>query len=323
MHTKTPVFMKVVTMLVCLAGFMGGCNQLPAGGILLQIGSYKLTPGEYEYIRNSAPCKALTNEQLQDKLIEEGRILAYALDHQYDTIGLLNRQLDYAMRYYASSVDGYVWNKAVKPLLQVSADDIRDEYTKRSNKYLENKKTIPPFEKEQSIIREELLNRLKEKYISESQQQILQETHPHMHEAAIAEMTAKVNVRERTWPGVNPGLVLMEYDFNGARQNYTVANFIEFVHCQPVFIGSLYNPDDVKKMFHSHLISISLFAKAQQMNMEKDSVYQQLRRRYQHRIFINHYKLQPISPTISIHALETEYPVKTNHIKEYQAKLEK
>jgi hypothetical protein len=90
-----------------------------------------------------------------------------------------------------------------------------------------------------------------------------------------------------------------------------------------VFIGSLSNRDDVKSMFQSYLINICLFAKGQQMNMEKDSAYQQLRSRYQQRIFINHFKLQPISSTISMQALEMEYPVKTNHIKEYQAKLEK
>jgi hypothetical protein len=315
--------MKLVTMLVCLAGCMGGCNQLTTGDVLLQIGPYKLTPSEYEFVRNSVPYKTLTSEQLQEKLIEEGRILAYALDHHYDTISLLNRQLDYAMHYYASSVNGYVWNKTVKPLLQVSPGDIRNEYKKRSDEYLANKKTIPSFAQEQSNIREELLNRLKQKYISESQQQIFRETNPRMHEAAIAEITAKVNARERTWPGVNPDLVLMEYDFDGAHRNYTVADFIEFVHCQPVFIGSLSNGDDVKEMFHSHLISISLFAKAQKMNMENDSVYQQLRKRYQHRIFINHFKLQPISSTNSIQALATEYPVKTNYIKAYQAKLEK
>ncbi len=315
--------MKVITMLVGLAGFMAGCNPLRTDDILLQIGSFKLTPADYKYIRNSAPYKALTNEQLQDKLIEEGRILAYALAHKYDTISLLNRQLDYAMRYYASSVDGYVWNKSVKPKLQVSADEVRNEYIRRSNEYLMHKKTIPSFELEQSNIREELLNRLKQKYISESQQQILEETNPYMHESAIAEITTKVNARERKWPGVNPGLVLMEYDFGGARQNYTVANFIEFVHCQPVFIGSISNPDDVKKMFHSHLIGIWLFAKAQQMNMEKDSAYLQLRQQYQHRIFINHYKLQQVNLKSTIQELEKEYPVKANHIKEYQSGSEK
>ena len=218
---------KVVTVLVLLTAFMGGCNRPGTDDRLLKIGAWQLTIADYEFVSNSAQYKTLTPEQLQDRLVEDGRILAYALEHHYDTMGMLQLQLDYAMRYYASSVNGYVWNKKVKPLLQ-----------------------------KQSHIQEELLLGLQEKYIRESQQQILLETKPQMQEEAIAEITAKVEVKERKWPGVDPNKVLMEYEFGGAHRTYTVANFIEFVHCQPMFTGSLSNPGDVKKMLQAHLIGI-------------------------------------------------------------------
>src|SRR5690606_34103943 len=86
-----------------------------------------------DYIRGSAKYKEFTNEQYYDKLMEEAVILAYAWDNKFDTIELLNKQLQYAKYYYASKVDGYVWNKKVEPNLNVTEEDIRDAYKKRSS----------------------------------------------------------------------------------------------------------------------------------------------------------------------------------------------
>ena len=264
-----PVFIKVVRVLIIITGFLVGCQHLHSDDVLLKIGSYTLSMADYTLVRNSAQYKQLDDEQLQDRLVEEGRILAYALEHRFDTIALLKKQLLYAMRYYASSVDGYVWNKKVKPLLQAASDEGRNA-------------PAP------------------EKYIREGQLRVLEATKPLLHETAIAHMAAMVVERERKWPGIDPGLLLMEYEFDGAHRCYTAADFMEFVQCQPVFMGSLANVTDIKNMLHSWLIGICLYAEGQQLGMEKDPVYGQVRQRYRYGIFINHFKQQHIYPRIII-----------------------
>ncbi|AXY74591.1 peptidyl-prolyl cis-trans isomerase [Paraflavitalea soli] len=380
-------------MLALLAGITGGCNPASSDDTVLQIGTYRLSRTEFESISQGATYKALTDEQLRMRLVEEGSILSYAREHGYDTIELLNRQLDYALRYYVSSVDGYLWNKKVKPLLQVSSEDIRKAQAMRTQEYqleslyfpnealvkkyctanrplatardfyavrektkadpqvnfyrgfrrypffplgvylpslaearvgevwgpietlsgfflvhVADKRAITPgpVEQEQQAIREELLLGLKEKYIRESQQQVLREMKPQLQEEAIAQIASKADVKERTWRGVDPDLLLMEYEFAGTHSRYKAADLMEFVQCQPMFSGSLSKPDDVKKMLHAHLVGISLFAQAQQMGMDTDSAYQQLKKRYQQGIFIQHFKQEQIYPKISIGEADLE-----------------
>lgn len=311
---------KVVARLVFLAVIAYGCNHAGRDTTLLKIGAYTFSAEDYEFVRNSAHYKNFTDEQLHDRLVEEGRILAYALEHRFDTIGELNLQLLYAMRYYASSVDGYVWNKKVKPLLQATNEEER-----------------------KAPDRDVRLFELKQKYIREGQQRVLQATKPCFHEAAIARMAAGVVERERKWPGIDPGLLLMEYEFDGAHRRYTAADFMEFVRCQPVFTGSLANAGDMKNMLHSWLIGICLFAEGQQLGMEKDPAYLQVRQRYQYGIFISYYKQQHILPRIAIDKyaaanirqalfsrqekallseLDSAYPVEINRFKAYRASLD-
>lgn len=387
------VLVRIVLLFGLLAGIAGGCKPARADGLVLQIGTYELGRTEFASLSQRVTYNVLTDEQLQARLVEEGRILAYALEHRYDTIDLLNRQLEYALRYYVSSVDGYVWNKKVKPFLQVSTDDIRKAQAMRTQEYqlesihfpneglvkkyciagqpvttarafyalqekikadpkvnfyrgfrrypffplgvylpslaasrvgevwgpietlsgyylvhVADKRAIKPGpgEQEQQAIREELLLGLKEKYIQESQQQVLREMKPQLQAVAIAEIASKADAKEKVWPGVDPNLLLMEYDFAGAHRAYTAADLMEFAQCQPMFTGSLSNPDDVKEMLHAHLVGISLFAQAQQMGMDNDTAYQLLRKRYQQGIFIQHYKQQQIYPKINIGEAELE-----------------
>ena len=338
--------------------FIGvGCTQFNKDDTLIQIGHYNLTVADYEFIKNSAKYKKKNNEQLRIDLLEEGHIIAYALDHKYDTIEILNKKLDYATYFYASNVDGYVWNKEVKPLLKVTENDLQRAYHMRTQEYhlnliyfsnerslqkyyesdhpiesekdffsvqekvasdfnvksysmpmrypfysfgeyandIFNAKTgdvLGPFEtlngyylihvggikkgllqsygQEKDIISQELLSSLTEKYIWESQQRIISDTKPEMYEDAINEVASKVNVEEKKWPGVNRNLILMKYELDGIRQYYSVEDFIEFVHCQPMFLGSLSSSDDIKKMLKTNLTNLYLFAKAQQMGMERD-----------------------------------------------------
>lgn len=268
--------MKIIILILFL--FIGvGCSQYKKEDILLQIGDHKLSVADYEYIRNNAKYKKYGDEQLQNALIEEGKLIAFALDHKYDTIGELNKQLEYAAYYYASRVDGYVWNKKVKPLLKVPDENVQNSMSNR-----------------------ELVNSLKQKYIGESQRQIMTDTNPEMYDDAISEVASKVNAGENKWSGIDRNLLLMEYDFNGMRQHYTVANLMEFVQCQPLFWGTLSNPEDIKEILKTHLVNISLFAEAQQMGMEDDEEYQLFKRNCQRGLLLHHYKQKNIYPAISI-----------------------
>lgn len=376
--------MKIlILILFMLVGV--GCSSFHKDDVLLQIGHYKLTVADYEFIRNSTKYQKRSNEQLQSDLLEEGFMIAFALEHKYDTIGILSKQLDYATYYYVSKVDGYVWNREVKPLLKVAENDIQNAYHMRSHEYHLNlmcfpderslrkyynsdcplkseknffslqrkivsdlhvkssnesmrypfcslggcandildakigdvlgpletlngyyiihveaikKVLLPSYEQEKNVISQELLRNLAEKYIWESQKEIISATKPKMYEDVIDEVASTVDVEGKKWPSVNRDMVLMEYELNGTRQYYTVADFIEFVHFQPVFFGSLSTPDDIKKMLKTNLINSYLFAKAQQMDMERDEEYQQFKKRYQHSIFLHHYKQENIYPNI-------------------------
>lgn len=376
--------MKIlILILFMLVGV--GCSSFHKDDILLQIGHYKLTVADYEFIRNSTKYQNKSNEQLQSDLLEEGFMIAFALEHKYDTIGILSKQLEYATYYYVSKVDGYIWNKEVKPLLKVAENDIQNAYRMRSHEYHLNlmcfpderslrkyynsdcplksekdffslqgkivsdlhvkssnefmrypfcslggyandiydakigdvlgpfetlngyyiihveaieKVLLPSYEQEKNVISQELLRNLAEKYIWESQQEIISATKPKMNEDVIDEVASTVDVEGTKWPSVNRDMILMEYELNGTHQYYTVADFIEFVHFQPVFFGSLSTPDDIKKMLKTNLINSYLFAKAQQMDMERDEEYQQFKKRYQHSIFLHHYKQENIYPNI-------------------------
>lgn len=395
---------KLVALFAGMSLMMAGCQTGDAGkdDVLLVIGSWQLTTEACEYIINSPSWKELTPEQQRERMIAEGRILAFALDHRYDTIGLLHCQLDHAMQYHTSSVDGYVWNKKVKPLLQVPDEAVKKVHAMRTQEYgietiyfskktllkeyyishgqalslndfhvLQQKvKGVPgtnqysgylrypfyplgiylpalgnaeagtvwgpvaamsgyyfvhladkrplapvPIAQEQGRIREVLLLAAKEKAIWQSRQQVLNDTKPILYEAAIAEVAAKTEVKERKWPGVNPDLVLMEYEWKGVRRNYTLAHFAEFVQCQPAISGSLTNAGDIENMLYGWLIGIHLYAQGQQMNMERDSVYVQFRDRYRQQLFISHYKKQHVDQQ-----LEQQYPVSIDHLGAYLEK---
>ncbi len=103
---------------------------------VLIIGKYKLTKAQLEFKRAKDRYKFLTEQALQDKLIEEGRILAFALDHRYDTLATLKKLFEYASRSYAAQVDGFVWNKRVKPKLQLTENDLKNTYLKRSQEHV-------------------------------------------------------------------------------------------------------------------------------------------------------------------------------------------
>jgi hypothetical protein len=382
---------------------LAGCQTASTSKevVLLKVGTWQLDTATCEYIVNSPSWTALTPEQQRDRLIEEGRILAFAADHRFDTISSLRCQLDHAMQYHVSSVDGYVWSKQVKLLLQVSDEDVQKVHALRRQEYkvetiyfskeallkeyytghqaklslhdfyaLQQKvKGVPgtnifsgylrypfyplgvylpalgnaatgtvwgpiealsgyyfvhladkqplapaPIAQEQDRIRQELLLAIKEKAIWESRQQVLRDTKPLLYETTIADIAAKADTTEKKWTGVDPELVLMEYEWKGVRRNYRLTDLIEFIQCQPAFTGSLADAGDIKQMLYAWLIGIHLYEQGRQMNMERDVAYVQFRDRYQQQLFISYYKTQHVN-----HQLDQQYPVSVDHLEAYLA----
>lgn len=92
-HFKTPIIpFLVIGLLLSLVS----CSGYKSNDTLLQIGDYKLTVADYEYMRNENDKRAkLTDADLEKKIINDGYLCAYALDNNYDTIVSLKKKLDY------------------------------------------------------------------------------------------------------------------------------------------------------------------------------------------------------------------------------------
>lgn len=345
-HRSRALKMKIYHVIFILLGplvlVLTGCDENQDDKVLLQIGKHELSVADYELLKSGSTYSQLPDNQLKEKLIEDGRIIAFALENRYDTIGVLKKQLEYTMRFYVSEVDGYLWNRRVKPKLTIAESTIRDAYDKRGRRYhfevikffeedalsryaLDSQSVISksdfyslkknvvsedgvkcysysslypfypfgayiddlaqadvgdtfgPFQTQdgffilhvasitserpsqydyvKSAIHQELSYVLKEKYIWESQQEIFRHTNPRISRAAIQELTSKVNNEKREWSGVDKNMVVMNYHLNGEDRKFTIEQFIEFAHYQPVFLGLLSNPEDVKKMVKTYLIT--------------------------------------------------------------------
>jgi hypothetical protein len=126
--------MKYIQTGLILSLLYFGCSRNKGDDILLQAGDYKLTVADYEYFK-SRQKKQSANSVFRDQLVKNAYILAYAMDKRFDTIRVLAKKLSCAEHLYASDVDGYVWNRKVKPLLKVDSDDIKAAYEKRKTLY--------------------------------------------------------------------------------------------------------------------------------------------------------------------------------------------
>jgi|GEM_PF-1183729 len=111
-----------------------GCSRDKGDDIVLQAGDYKLTVADYEYFK-SRPGKQTANPGFKDQLKDNAFIMAYAIDNRFDTIRVLAKKLSCAEHLYASDVDGYAWNRKVKPLLKVNSGEIEEAYGKRKTRY--------------------------------------------------------------------------------------------------------------------------------------------------------------------------------------------
>jgi hypothetical protein len=128
-HFKTPIFTLLFLSLI-------SCTGYKSNDTLLQIGDYKLTVADYEYMRTENDKRAkLTDTDLEKKIIDDGYLCAYALDNKYDTIAFLKKKMDYAIRFYAAAQDGYLWNKKYESKLDISESQVQDAYEKQKQEY--------------------------------------------------------------------------------------------------------------------------------------------------------------------------------------------
>jgi hypothetical protein len=363
-----------------------GCTRNKSNDILLKAGKYEFTVSDYDMLKTRTNHQ-FTDPKQEDKLIDNAYILAFALENRYDTIKLLSKKLMYGMRLYSAEVNGYVWNKKVKPNLKISDDDIKKAYGKRAVEYtievigfpagtamdeymtpgtslttengfyalkkrvaahpeitntvlqsvypfypfsayaekiahaqkgavwgpfatpggfyvlhIAGSKTIkqPAYNVEKPVIEQQLLNIMTERYIRESQKDILHKANPQMHDKAILYMASKFDSRTRQWPEIDEKQVLMDYQFKGRKQSFTAGDLKEFLSCEPVSIGSPSKANDVKEFLKNFLMDIYLYEDAKNMNAETDETFMAFKRYYRNKLFVQHYNEQYIYPQMKI-----------------------
>ncbi|MDP4208816.1 MAG: peptidylprolyl isomerase [Bacteroidota bacterium] len=377
---------KYIKILVVLSLFSLGCSCNKNDDILLQAGEYKLTVPDFEFLKNRHKNQPV-NAEYENQLIDNAYILAYAIDNRFDTISILSKKLMYGTRLYCSEVNGYVWNRKVKPYLKVSFGDINDVYEKQTTAYtLEyiyfpnstclNKYVTPgskvesaesfnalkqrvasskeirqsmfqssypfypfsiytdklfnaqkgdvwgpfetmegyyvvqvtgiepitrrPFKEEKARIENSLLDGLTQKFIWKSQREILSKMSPRMNNSAISLMAAKCIINRREWPGIDRNMVLMDYTFQGKTHHYTAADFMEFINCQPMFVGSPADANDMKNLMKDFLMDIWHFDEALKMGVETDKEFQLFKKNYQSKLFVNYYNEKSIYPKMEL-----------------------
>lgn len=103
--------------------------------VVLQVGTYTLLQDEYYYLKEKLKRNHQDSIQLLEEIRDQAYLLAFANEHRYDTINELNKRLDYALKFYIAQVDGYLWNKKVKPKLQLTDSLLQTAYKKSAFLY--------------------------------------------------------------------------------------------------------------------------------------------------------------------------------------------
>ncbi|MEJ5148412.1 hypothetical protein [Sphingobacterium sp. MYb388] len=128
---KTAVYLLLLFLYSC----SHQSSQKEGNEVVLQVGTYTLKQDEYYYLKEKLKRNHLDSIQLLEEIRDQAYLLAFAKEHRYDTINELHKRLDYALKFYISQVDGYLWNKKVKPKLQVSDSLFQAAYKKSAFVY--------------------------------------------------------------------------------------------------------------------------------------------------------------------------------------------
>jgi len=124
---------------------LSGCSVDPDSArrekdIIYKVGAFEAT--RYEVDQDFLNFKAGhsgTNDHLMDSWMNALRTKAYfladAYAKRYDTLSVLQKKLDFAIKYKIAQEGGYLWNRNVAPKLKVSNAEVEDAYRKRADLY--------------------------------------------------------------------------------------------------------------------------------------------------------------------------------------------
>lgn len=129
--------MKIFFLYIILFLLLQGCrpNQEINSDIVLQVGEFSFSQTAYDFQIEKLKRNNRDTHQYRDQLIDEAYILAFAKQNRFDTIAELDKRLLYAMKFYISQVDGYLWNKIVKPKLELSNSMLQETYQRKTQRY--------------------------------------------------------------------------------------------------------------------------------------------------------------------------------------------
>ena len=128
----------LIISVIILAVCHSGCSHKKVKNeisdeIVLKCGPAEIT--RYEFERNKAreyqPERGLTYNEWLNGFIEETYLLADALSKKYDTISVINKQVNYAAYAMVGQAEGYLWQKTVTPRLKFSDRELKNVYKKR------------------------------------------------------------------------------------------------------------------------------------------------------------------------------------------------
>lgn len=378
--------MKGASFFSCLLIFTGllGCSESQKNDILVKVEDYELTKASYEFILGN---NRKTDKQINDALMEQAFIMAYALEHHYDTITHLQKKMLYGCRLFSSeALRGYVWKKKYVPLIETTSQKIESHIPKRQelltfdiihfsseeavNKYLIERDSLSsdeflklktkaevkpdimssrvqcyypyypvgiyiddlhdasigrvwgPIETidgynfylldNREIIQSEFSEKDKMKFLKKINQLVTEKyqiedkralkllTNPVMYDDSINQMVSHYLPDQKAWPGVDTDMALMDYTFQGDRYSYTVADFIEFTQCEPLFFGDLSVCEDIKKMFWAYLNDIYKYEEAQKIGMGTDEEFLLFKDDFRRKLYVQHFWENEINKNIDI-----------------------
>src|SRR5690606_11857728 len=130
--------MKNIFIYTLLFALLNACIPLsrPNEDIVLEIGGFSISHDEYNYqIEKLKKSTKQDSIQSHKQLLDEAYILAFAKQNRFDTVAELKKRLEYAMKFYISQVDGYLWNKTIKPKLEITDHMLKEAYQRKAQRY--------------------------------------------------------------------------------------------------------------------------------------------------------------------------------------------
>lgn len=131
--------------LLCLIIFSLSCDRNADGTdlaneIIYKVGAFEATRYEVEQdFTNFTNANHRVNDRTFESWMTAMRTKAYfladAYARRYDTLSVIQKKLDFAVKYKIAQEGGYLWKRNVVPKLNVSDAEVAEAYKKRENVY--------------------------------------------------------------------------------------------------------------------------------------------------------------------------------------------